>query len=199
MAPGFSARTSDPSSQQPCGQQPAPQQPAAPPPPRAIGSPRMPSASESLWICRCGTVTCDKNKKQETRGAGLRAGACCVLVLFPPTAHTSYGPNRKAGQVEFGPTRTGAEHRRRPPQWHKHEARGRVAAARTTGCCTAIWTRHHQAHRQQPHPHTRAPEPMAGDTAHWAREEGRAGATAPATQHRGRAEIHPPRGRFDFV
>jgi hypothetical protein len=40
----------------------------------------------------------------------------------------------------------------------------RVAAARTTGCYRKSVPVNHQAHRLEPHPHTRAPEPLAGGT-----------------------------------
>jgi hypothetical protein len=47
--------------------------------------------------------------------------------LFSP--HRSYVSRRPKppDQIEFSPTHTGAEHRRRPPQWHGHEARGRCS------------------------------------------------------------------------
>jgi hypothetical protein len=46
-------------------------------------------------------------------------------------------------------------------QWaDRHESRGRCSY---DGVLPQIRTRHHQTHRLQPHPHTRAPGPVAGD------------------------------------
>jgi hypothetical protein len=76
---------------------------------------------------------------------------------FRRTAHMRPDePNRQASLAQRTPARsTGAD---RPSGTDMN----RVAAARTTGCgvLPQIRTRHHQAHRPQPHPHTRAPEPV---------------------------------------
>jgi hypothetical protein len=55
-------------------------------------------------------------------------GAFVMISCSKHRAHVDWDWRPKLpGQIEFGPTRTGPEHRRRPPQWHRHEARGRCS------------------------------------------------------------------------
>jgi hypothetical protein len=63
--------------------------------------------------------------------SGFKFNAIASNLKHParPTCGLATGdPKSQArGQIEFGPTHTGTEHRRRLPQWHRNEARGRCS------------------------------------------------------------------------
>jgi hypothetical protein len=116
----------------------------------------------------------------------------------PTPPHRPYAARRTKPPGQLGrPAHTGAELSWRPPQWHEHESRGRCSY---DGVLPQIRARHHQAHQLQPHPHTRAPGPVAcGGRAIWVanwplcsggRPGRRVGAAAVAAHHEeGRAGL----------
>ena len=63
--------------------------------------------------------------------SGFKFNAIASNLKHParPTCGLATGdPKSQArGQIEFGPTHTGTEHRRRLPQWHRNEACGRCS------------------------------------------------------------------------
>jgi hypothetical protein len=82
---------------------------------------------------------------------------------------------------------TGAEHRRRPPQWHIHGAHGRCSYG---GVLPQIRTRHLYKHTGCSRAHTHEHQSQwrkAQGTGRCTRGEGWTGATAVVAQRKGRA------------